>query len=81
MVKIMLGAGFETTTTQDTHKAITKSNSNAVATIEMCHRGSAKMHSINFRNGQHADSHVFHEPIAMAVTEVGIGTLVCSGTR
>ena len=51
MVQIMLGAGFEIKTTQDTHKAITRSNSNAVVTIEMCDDRSAEMHNINFRNG------------------------------
>ena len=80
MVQIVLGARFEIKTTQKTHKAITRSNSNATATTEMCDRGSAELHSVNFRCGRHADSHVFHEPISMAVAEVGIGTLMCSGT-
>ena len=51
MVKIKLHARFEIKTTQDTNKAITRSNSNATIAIGTCDSGSAQMHSINFRNG------------------------------
>ena len=79
-VQIMLGAGFEIETTQNTNKVVTRSNSNAMATIEMCDRRSAEVHSINFRNGGHSDNHGFHKLISTILVEGGIGTLACTGT-